>query len=121
MPLINACLEAALAQTLSTLVTQFCGGCVCSIRFIRQAAIQAAMVNCKVPHLASQGTGAGLCAAEGEVTLHCVQDFKKRVDLESMSAAYSRIRTSTGITEGATSTYGHAWTSMHTAQLRPMC
>ncbi len=29
------------------------------------------------------------------------QDFKRRVDLDSMAAAYSRIRSSTGITEGA--------------------
>ena len=49
------------------------------------------MVICKAPHPASQVADAALCAADGEVTLHAVQDFKKRVDLESMSAAYSRI------------------------------
>ena len=41
------------------------------------------------------------------------QDFKKRVDLESMSAAYSRIRTSTGITEGASSPCSHAGIHAH--------
>ncbi|KAK9821977.1 hypothetical protein WJX81_000051 [Elliptochloris bilobata] len=37
------------------------------------------------------------------------EEFKRRVDLESMSAAYSRIRTSTGITEGDWTPAAEVW------------
>ena len=69
--------------------------------------MQAARVHCRTPPLMRV-----LCATEEhnmQQLLLAVQDFKRRVDLESMSAAYSRIRTSTGITEGASRPCSHTW------------